>query len=89
MKGCDIGHDLYLLEESVTEGSHSGVGKHSRICEHTFRFIMWNMRDQGYLFSVWSFVRYNLSASLYQEWWLWMSCTCWETLIEDICWNSF
>lgn len=45
-------------------------------------------KERGYLFLVCQSVTYNLSASLYQEWWLWMSCTCWETLIEDICWNS-
>lgn len=41
VKCHDIGHDLSL---SVTEGSHSGVGKHNWICEHKLQFIMWNVK---------------------------------------------
>ena len=44
VKCHDIGRDLCVSEESVTEGSHSGVGKHSWICEYKFQFIMWNMK---------------------------------------------
>lgn len=41
VKCHDIGHDLSL---SVPEGSHSGVGKHSWICEYKYQFIMWNVK---------------------------------------------
>lgn len=44
LKCHDIGHDLCLSQASVTEGSHSGVGKRSWISKYKFQFIMWNMK---------------------------------------------